>query len=516
MRSFGLQLSLFIFVFTTGCAGALTTESDCEPACSDDQACIEHICYDTCSNTKPCTNAKASCKDNICVTQDNLCVPNTLSCSADKTQVVSCTPVGLGYTVKEICQNGATCEGGTCIGSKCTPDTMRCNDNRVEKCDADGHYIVFSDCNAQQVCDESSFSCKNKPECTNQNKRCNNDNAIETCIDSQWVQTEQCGLLTCDNKTATCVDTSECQNDAKECQGDDLKICINKQWKIQSCGENSFCRENECVESCTEQEKRCYTANNTTYVQICYNHYFRNDAQCLSGTTCQQNGTNAECVANCGNHQLDENEICDDNLFADTTQTCRSLLGESYEGELQCNENCEIDTSQCFKPTINGWNYIQTFENIETLSKDKKLTTQYSSTTEMTEEGIQWVFSGITDITSLDKASGSTTTHRIDGIGLVMRKSANNTLDATEIPRGIHQLALDYRSWGGTSDNGTLIISAGSKTFPIPFTKDNTTPQTFTADIEDNVDAFHLSFDSASGNNGARIVIDNIRWTNLQ
>ena len=393
---------------------------------------------------------------------------------------------------------------------------MRCYENRVEKCDASGHYTVYSDCNGQQICDESTFTCKNKPECTNQNKRCNDANSIETCIDSQWVQTEQCGLLTCDTKTVTCIDMTECQNDATDCQGDDLKICINKQWKIQSCGTASFCRDGECVQSCNEQEKRCYTANNTTFVQICYNHYFRNDTQCLSGTTCQQTGTNAECVNNCGNNHLDENEICDGNFFADTAQNCHSLLGESYEGDLLCSQNCEIDTSQCIKQTTNGWSFIQTFENIETLSKDKRLTSQYSSTTEMTEDGINWVFSGITNIVALDRSGNSEISHQIDGIGLVMRKSANNTVDAREIPHGIHQLALDYRSWGGKNDNATLILTAGSQTFSQPFTTNDTTPKQFIADIEDNVDSFHLSFDSESGNNEARIIIDNIRWSNLQ
>ena len=72
----------------------------------------------------------------------------------------------------------------------------------------------------------------------------------------------------------------------------------------------------------------------------------------ISGTmkcsaSCELDDSGCKKVAGCGNNQLDKGEVCDTKAFGDAT--CKSLLGEWYDGVLACDDECSaIDTSGCF------------------------------------------------------------------------------------------------------------------------------------------------------------------------
>ena len=126
----------------------------------------------------------------------------------------------------------------------------------------------------------------------------------------------------------------------------------------------------------------------------------------------------------------------------------------------------------------------------------------------MVDNGIKWKFYGRTDIPS---------TQQIESIGLCMKKESNSYIEVSQITKGIKTLAFDWRSWGKSSDSATLVVTAGSQTKSLEFKSTDTAPSDpFTFDINENVTSFKIEFDSDSGNKVARVIIDNIRWTNFK
>jgi len=73
--------------------------------------------------------------------------------------------------------------------------------------------------------------------------------------------------------------------------------------------------------------------------------------QLAQGTCAEQGGSQSK---TCNNGILEAGEACDGNQIADAELTCESLKGKGATGSLKCNDQCQVDASECVAPTNCG------------------------------------------------------------------------------------------------------------------------------------------------------------------
>ena len=585
MKRIYLASSLILLTAMVGCAEPrdMPGASTCSANCTDAQACINNMCYDTCSLTKPCTAFNAVCQNHICVAKDAECTPNTRKCHTDHKTVLLCKN-GLDYVSEKVCGTGETCDMGVCVEDACVEGTKRCRNNNIEVCQ-NSAFRIYTECEAPQVCDVGSYTCEEPAECTGNIKKCDENGNVVACVDKHWMPHQTCSDgFACDSTSKTCVETATCESGDLKCNGNTAYQCLHSHWqKLGECKNDELCRQGRCVNAtCQNGETRCAEFDGLSYVEVCNQSEFFVDKQCMSGQTCVIEDGAATCVtnqcsslfkcenntlykcalndyvvhefcasgtycdavsgvcqANCGNHVVDAGEDCDGLDFRDGL-SCSSAVTNSV-GNLKCTKDCKLDASECvtkcesgsmscsgsiftecvggkwqttdcaasgqackdtgcYTPSYTGdWDGIQTFEN---LPESAVAADRYTAVLSFTENGIQWEMQGRRDMD----------TRAIDGQGLIMRKDdkATNYIQATNLPKGVKKLAFSWRSWGGTSDKGTMAITVGKLETTMEFTN---TKEIQTYELEVNDASADTIFIQSTKN--ARFVIDNLRWTNM-
>ena len=434
--------------------------------------------------------------------------------------------------------------------SVCIEEVKRCGpDGNVQICEK-GDWVQIMKCPATSPCDQATLKCASDIKCQNNDKSCGEDNHLMVCDGTQWTKTpcpdntvcynsecrEKCtpndssctsatsyhkcnalgiwvdtncasGLICNDTSgEATCEGT--CDEGAYSCEDNVLKRCNSHEIRvIEPCGDRATCNEQEgrCVPNCGNTQldngeacdgsipagKTCETEMGNGYIGT---------LSCTSSCTIDTSGCT---TAYCGNGTVDSGEACDGSVPAG--KTCATEKGDDYTGSLECTENCTIDTSGCIASVVipANWDYVQTFDNITSVSN------QYKTENTYTEDDITWSIKGRTQMTQT--TSGVTTDYSLDGKGVILKydKDVPNYINAAGLTKGIKVLAFDYRSWGVSTDNGTLKITTGSTSNELNFKKDQTESVTYTLSVDANVTEF-----SIEPTKGGRIIIDNVRWTN--
>ncbi|MBO4349405.1 MAG: hypothetical protein J6A01_00465 [Proteobacteria bacterium] len=149
---------------------------------------------------------------------------------------------------------------------ECTPDEMKCEDNNVYKCDG-GYWELDKKCKADEVCTSKSNTsayCEvsnidggmQVMECTPDEMKCDN-NKVMKCIDGVWVSENDCSkldgiCLEISNTSAICdmgptsgvLPPQECEPDAMKCEDNNVYKCVDGFWKLEEeCIKDAVCIE---------------------------------------------------------------------------------------------------------------------------------------------------------------------------------------------------------------------------------------------------------------------------------
>ncbi len=391
MRRDYLSLSLILLGLFAGCAEVSDSDnsSSCTTTCRSDQVCKLDVCYNTCSSNKPC-EVSESCLNNICVSADVKCAPDTRQCSADGRSVELCAD-GYQFTVEKTCRDDESCEIGVCVRNACENDTMRCRNNNVEIC-RNNAFQLFSECAAPQVCMDTSFECEVPPECSNGIRRCDENGNVQICDNEHWVGYQTCKTgFSCSNSSLDCVETAACESGTKKCNDNNVYECINARWQMSlKCPDGTTCDDGACVsDECIDGQQRCFESGNLNFVQVCSNGVY-DGIPCKNSEICMMHGEEAKCVKNecevaykcenntlykCSNNEFKEAKSCTSTQYCDASSaeckpkcgngivdtdageecdgiafrsdlSCSSKLANSV-GDLKCTLNCKVDASSC-------------------------------------------------------------------------------------------------------------------------------------------------------------------------
>ncbi len=391
MRPHIIITNLIILTAVAGCAEAIieSETSSCNPACTVAQACINGMCYDTCSQNKPCKAFNATCQNHICIAKDAECTPNTRKCHTDDKTVMICKD-GMGYEPEKVCGSNETCDMGVCVENACVDGTKRCRQNNVEIC-KNSAFTVYTECELPQICQEGSFECEEPAECQGNVKKCDENGNIVACINDHWRPHQTCAAgYACDTTKLECIETATCDAGSLKCNGDTVYQCLQSHWqKLAACKTGELCRQGKCIKAtCEDGESRCSESGNLSYIEVCQYSEFYPNTQCMSGevcvmadgkATCAKNqcsslykcennalykceltdyqlketctaGTYCDavsgaCLPNCGNNIVDAGEDCDGITFRDGL-SCGSAVTNSV-GDLKCTKDCKLDASGC-------------------------------------------------------------------------------------------------------------------------------------------------------------------------
>lgn len=587
-----------------GCSEVnINVVDECDNRCVDGEEICQSggICRPLCLADRSCRNPELVCQDGVCKTQDELlCQPGTIKCSDDAKSVMICDKETTRFVLKEKCSVGMECNSGRCMEEACVADSMRCNENNVEKC-SNHSYMLYSQCSDEQRCDPETFTCKDLPKCTEGQKKCS-DNDVQICLDGSWQSHRKCAVgLACDPATLDCAQAAVCVNGVKECVGDAYRECVAGQWSNKECEPGRVCRgQGVCGVSsdCENGEMRCEESGGVISIEICSNGRFIQSGVCSDGEVCQVSGKTAQCkremcpvafrcegknlqkcdsetlefstISTCSSEQacnsvkgqcdnlcnngfIDPGEECDGNLFQEGA-TCSTLQGEGYSGVLSCDpvtckviksgcskEDCEPDTRECdgtifrecangawksyncandnmvcavnrpdgcYKPSDTaGFDHVQDFENYANWKVSQTYTNKYIDN--ISDKPVAYEFVARTDTN--ESASKSCA---IDGSSIIMRKSNGNYFSVSNIDKGIKKLSFQWRTWSSLSGSAELTVSIGSLSKKYTTDKPILEAQT----VEISVDAANQKQTSfkiePTGDSSARVVIDNIMWSN--
>jgi hypothetical protein len=164
------------------CVAGSCEEHQCEPgnlfcSASDVRKCasdgLSSVVTDRCDTNEYCDAASATCKEGVCAPNEPACNVNVAAtCNAD----------GSGYLAGGMaCDAGATCESGSCVTHVCTPDTVFCQGQELQRCASNGlSSTVVDTCDTDEYCTaQDGGSCQNQV-CSPGTKACSG-NTSQTC-----------------------------------------------------------------------------------------------------------------------------------------------------------------------------------------------------------------------------------------------------------------------------------------------------------------------------------------------
>ena len=161
----------------------------------------------------------------------------------------------------------------------------------------------------------------------------------------------------------------------------------------------------------------------------------------------------------------------------------------------------------CYKPkTVEGYDYIQDFEVFEGWKKDNSYKTFLSDDK---TPPVVYSFKARTD--TIDNNNN----YAIEKRSIILKKDkADSYFKVTNLEKGIKKLSFKWRKWREDEKSAQIQIIVGDTVIETLKTSDNTTVvQTFVIDVPEDVRGKD-SFEIKPTVGGARIIIDDIMWSN--
>lgn len=162
----------------------------------------------------------------------------------------------------------------------------------------------------------------------------------------------------------------------------------------------------------------------------------------------------------------------------------------------------------CYKPkTVEGYDYIQDFEVFEGWKKDNSYKTVLS---DKQTPPIVYSFKARTDTFDNDK------NYAIEKRSIILRKDkADSYFKVTNLEKGIKKLSFKWRKWSGGDASAQIQIIVGDKVIGTIDTSKVKTDEVkpFVIDVPEKLRGAK-SFEIKPTVGGARIIIDDIMWSN--
>ena len=162
----------------------------------------------------------------------------------------------------------------------------------------------------------------------------------------------------------------------------------------------------------------------------------------------------------------------------------------------------------CYKPkTVEGYDYIQDFEVFEGWKKDNSYKTFLSDDK---TPPVVYSFRARTDTLENNNKN-----YAIEKRSIILRKDkADSYFKVTNLEKGIKKLSFKWRKWSSGDASAQIQIIVGDtviKTLDTSVKKTDT--QTFVIDVPEDVRGKD-SFEIKPTVGGARIIIDDVMWSN--
>ena len=201
------------------------------------------------------------------------------------------------------------------------------------------------------------------------------------------------------------------------------------------------------------------------------------------------------------NDCTDGDKICSESVL----KSCSNgawLSKDCAAQDMVCHLSAE---DGCYKPkTVEGYDYIQDFEVFEGWKKDNSYKTFLSDDK---TPPVVYSFRARTD--TIDN------NYAIEKRSIILKKDkADSYFKVTNLEKGIKKLSFKWRKWREDEKSAQIQIIVGDTVIETLKTSDNTTVvQTFVIDVPEDVRGKD-SFEIKPTVGGARIIIDDIMWSN--
>lgn len=255
------------------CTNGTFVPSDCpanQPFCVGGkcQSCNPQSSSSYCEDGAPvtCTDGDWE-KLPECDGETPICNPLTGACAACTAGAAHCSSTGqlarcddFGQWVPQKCPDEMPmCVGSGCVACDPNAAELRCRDNSVEGCNADGEWEIVEACSGESpVCLAQTASCG---ACDEGDRQCNDSGTGFVVCNAQGQFIESIcpeGTPLCTG--GECVECSETIGAQRKCVGNTPQICSSNDWIAQAAcsGETPTCDADtgECV--CEEGAYRCH------------------------------------------------------------------------------------------------------------------------------------------------------------------------------------------------------------------------------------------------------------------
>lgn len=299
------------------------------------------------------------------------CTPDTLHCK-DAQQLERCTADGQSWIFYRECPSGKHCAGASCVegdcavaaGAECCPGQFRCflvasqNDTEVQRCDAQGNWQFYRDCEAPKVCLDGAC----------QTPQGGDQDTAEAADSDTTLTGDPCTVAD------GCVSPNEyC---FVEYSGTGKGICQ------PYCGKNGVSCQNgyRCVESqCQAIPNYCLRNEScamTQYCQLynggsdglCQDYCFTSGFSCPAGSHCNESAddplTYGKCVNDTACTRCTSDVECGDGNYCyklpgTTSGCCRKMCSKDScgGGQVCVNGRCQAgtDRAECPFPCSTGY-----------------------------------------------------------------------------------------------------------------------------------------------------------------
>ncbi len=207
--------------------------------------------------TEDCPDGEI-CLEDSCVEQ--VCTPFEISGCVDEYRVERCNDYGTDWIV-EPCGVNIRCENNQCVAISCTPgDGHRCfGRDTIERCSPTGDSYTIESCPEDTLCDQDESGAECLPVICNPNELRCDDNKVQFCnaLGTKWITAVDCSELGAFCDSGACKPRI-CSPGVTACSDDNssVEVCndTGTSWTVQQrCSDidpEAQCRAGECLTPC--------------------------------------------------------------------------------------------------------------------------------------------------------------------------------------------------------------------------------------------------------------------------
>ena len=311
----------------------------CMASCDPGQVSCDGRCIDPKTDTQYCGAVNESC-------DDFLCCKNGVAC-----------------------KDGEVCNNGTCMPSSCQENSETCIKNAIYKCDENGQFSKFEDCESGLCGDDNSCLevCKNgKIICQN--------GSIYKCAKDKWELDSVCESGSCNDEKTECGET-HCESGKKACRNNSVYSCEDdKLIFVETCPIGSNCVDGVCKEGSVAACNVSVCSNDGEHLiyEACIDNVLQAPVTCQNNEECSVNNGCIECKA--GEYKCDGDVFMHCEGFRWVVEDCAAVnkICSEYVGCYTCNENeqkCSPDGA--FLKCVSGqWTVDDCSAQLKSCDKD--------------------------------------------------------------------------------------------------------------------------------------------------